>query len=438
MKVDIDELSPVQRKVHVELPAETVAGEFSRAYKNLGLRVRVRGFRTGKIPRTVLQGIYGDEVKGEVRSHLVEESLAEIVKDRGLQIVSRPELETNDLRETESFSFSAIFEVKPQLEVKDYLGIPIEKPRIVVTEVQVDEALRRLQDDHARLEPVADREVVERGDFVTLDFEGTLDGKPFSGGNAQNYVLEVGAGQALAQFDEAVVGLKLSERKIVSVNYPEDFPNKEIAGRVVEFALIAHEIKRKVLPTLDDDFAKDHGECGSLEELKSRLRQRLEEEMARYQTDDLKEQLLTRLLERHSFSIPQAMVDRQTRYLMERYQNQMAAQRNEQPAPMEEVRKALEERAMRQVRATLLVEKIAELEKIEVNDKEIQERVDLLARAAGERAKNLREFYARAEARDDLHTQMIFDRTLGFLLEHATVKEIDPPVSKVDDQSEKR
>jgi len=215
MKVDIDELSPVQRKVHVELPAETVAGEFSRAYKNLGLRVRVRGFRTGKIPRTVLQGIYGDEVKGEVRSHLVEESLAEIVKDRGLQIVSRPELETNDLRETESFSFSAIFEVKPQFEVKDYLGIPIEKPRIAVTEVQVDEALRRLHDNHARLEPVADRGVVERGDFVTLDFEGTLDGKPFSGGNAQNYVLEVGAGQALAQFDEAVVGLKLSERKIV-------------------------------------------------------------------------------------------------------------------------------------------------------------------------------------------------------------------------------
>src|ERR1044071_4502387 len=189
-------------------------------------------------------------------------------------------------------------------------GISIEKPRIAVTEVQVEEALRRLQDTHARLEPVADRQVVEKGDFLTLDFEGRLDGKPFSGGNAQNYVLEVGAGQALAQFDEAVVGLKLSERKIVSVNYPEDFPNKEIGGRVVEFALIAHEIKRKVLPTLDDDFAKDHGECGSLEELKNKLRQRLEEEMARYQADELKEQLLTRLIERHSFSIPQAMVDR--------------------------------------------------------------------------------------------------------------------------------
>jgi trigger factor len=438
IKVDIDELSPVQRKVRVELPAETVADEFSRAYKNLGRRVRVRGFRTGKIPRPVLQGIYGDEVKGEVRSHLVEESLAEIVRERGLQIVSRPELESNDLRETESFSFSAVFEIKPQIEVKDYLGLPIEKPRIAVTEAQVDEALRRLQENHARLEPVVDREVVEKGDFVTLDFEGSLAGKPFSGGKAQNYVLEVGAGQALAQFEEAVVGLKLGERKTVSVTYPEDFPNKEIAGRLVEFSLVAHEIKRKVLPALDDDFAKDHGECASLEELKNRLRQRLQEEMTRYQTDDLKEQALSRLIERHSFSIPQAMVERQTRYLMERYQNQMGAQRTEQPAPMEEVRKTLEERAMRQVRATLLMEKIAELEKIEVSDKEVQERVDLLARAAGEQAKNLREYYARSEARDDLRTQMIFDRTLGFLLDRATVREIDAQVSKVDDQLEKR
>jgi len=438
MKVDIDELSPVQRKVRVELPAETVAGEFSRAYKNLGRRVRVRGFRTGKIPRTVLQGIYGDEVKGEVRSHLVEESLAEIVKERGLQIVSRPELETNDLHETESFSFSAVFEVKPQFEVKDYVGIEVEKRRIAVTEAQVDEALHRLQENHARLEPVEGREFVEKGDFVTLDFEGTLEGKPFAGGRGDNYVLEVGAGQALAQFDEAVVGLKLGDRKTVSVNYPENYPNKEIAGKVVQFSLIAQEIKRKVLPPLDDDFAKDHGECASLEELKNRLRQRLEEELARLQTDELKEQLLGRLIERHSFSIPQSMVERQTRYLMERYQSQTGATRDEQNAPLEEIRKTLEERAMRQVRATLLMEKIAELENIEVSDKDVQERVDLLARAAGERAKSLREFYARAEARDDLRTQMVFDRTLGFLLERAAIKEVDPPVSKVDDQSEKR
>ena len=439
MKIDIDELSPVQRKVRVELPAETVAGEFSRAYKNLSQRVRVKGFRSGKIPRNVLQGMYGDEVKGEVRSHLVEESLGEIVKDRNLQIVSRPEVETAEFNESGPFSFSAVFEVKPDFEVKNYLGMEVEKVKIAITEAQVEEALQRLQEGHARLELVEGREVVQKGDFVTLDFEGTMDGKPFAGGKGENYMLEVGAGQALPQFEEAVVGLRLGERQTVAVNYPENYPNKEIAGKAVDFSIVAREIKQKVLPVLDDEFAKDHGECASLDELKTRIRERLEHELGQYQKEELKEKLVSRLIEAHPFAIPPSMVERQTRYLMERYQNQVAAQRDaESPAPMEEVRKNLEPRATRQVQATLLVEKIAQLEHIEISDKDVQERVDALARAAGERAKTLREVYARAEARDDLRAQMVFDRTLEYLLERAIVKEVDPPISKVDEQAEKR
>jgi trigger factor len=439
MKIDIDELSPVQRKVRVELPAETVAGEFSRAYKNLSQRVRVKGFRSGKIPRNVLQGMYGDEVKGEVRSHLVEESLGEIVKDRNLQIVSRPEVETAEFNESGPFSFSAVFEVKPDFKVKNYLGMEVEKVTIAITEAQVEEALQRLQEGHARLELVEGREVVQKGDFVTLDFEGTMDGKPFAGGKGENYMLEVGAGQALPQFEEAVVGLRLGERQTVAVNYPENYPNKEIAGKAVDLSIVAREIKQKVLPVLDDEFAKDHGECASLDELKTRIRERLEHELGQYQKEELKEKLVSRLIEAHPFAIPPSMVERQTRYLMERYQNQVAAQRDaESPAPMEEVRKNLEPRATRQVQATLLVEKIAQLEHIEISDKDVQERVDALARAAGERAKTLREVYARAEARDDLRAQMVFERTLEYLLERAIVKEVDRPISKVDEQAEKR
>ena len=439
MKIDIDELSPVQRKVRVELPAETVAGEFSRAYKNLSQRVRVKGFRSGKIPRNVLQGMYGDEVKGEVRSHLVEESLGEIVKDRNLQIVSRPEVETAEFDESGPFSFSAIFEVKPDFEVKNYLGMEVEKVKIAITEAQVEEALQRLQEGHARLELVEGREVVQKGDFVTLDFEGTRDGKPFAGGKGENYMLEVGAGQALPQFEDAVVGLRLGERQTVAVNYPENYPNKEIAGKAVDFSIVAREIKQKVLPVLDDEFAKDHGECASLDELKTRIRERLEHELGQYQKEELKEKLVSRLIEAHPFAVPPSMVERQTRYLLERYQNQVAAQREaESPAPMEEVRRNLEPRATRQVQATLLVEKIAQLEHIEISDKDVQERVDALAHAAGERAKTLREAYARAEARDDLRAQMVFDRTLEYLLERAIVKEVDPPISKVDEQAEKR
>jgi trigger factor len=440
MKIDINELSPVQWKVRIELPAETVAHEFARAYHDLSQRVRIKGFRAGKAPRNVLRGVYGDEIKGRLRSRLVEDALAEVVRERGLQIVSRPEIEASDLEDGCDFSFSAVFEVKPEIIIKEYTGTEVERIRLSVTEDQVNEALARLQESHARLEPVENRELIQRGDFVVLDYVGSIAGKPFDGGKGENYVLEVGGGQALPQFEDAVVGLKLGEHRAVQVTYPENYPNRELAGKCADFSVIAREIKQKVLPPLDDEFAKDYGECASLEELKTAIRARLEGQLKQIQDEELKDQIVNRLLDAHSFAPPPAMVERQTRYLMERNQSQMSSESSSPPdgsPTLEETRKALEVRATRQVQATLLLEKISRLEKIEVSDKEIQERIDHLVRAAGERAKTVREIYSRPEAREDLRAQMIAERTLAFLLAHATVKDVDPPSTKVDEGTKK-
>lgn len=241
-------------------------------------------------------------------------------------------------------------------------------------------------------------------------------------------MLEVGAGKALPQFEEAVIGLQLGASRTVRVGYPANHPNKDLAGKTVDFSITVREIKRKVLPALDDEFAKDHGEHGSLEELKAAIRGRLEAELQRYQEEQLKEQILSRLLDLHSFAIPPSMVDRQTRYLMERYQEQMEGQTGadaQETPPLEEARKNLESRAARQVQATLLVERIAQREKIEVSDKEIQDRIEKVARAAGDRAKNVREYYSQPSVREDLRAQMVFDQTLNFLLGRATLKEVD-------------
>ncbi|HET8564086.1 MAG TPA: trigger factor [Candidatus Binatia bacterium] len=431
MKIDVDELSPVQRRIRVELPAETVNSEFLRAYQQLNRRVRIKGFRAGKAPRRVLEGLYGNEIKGQVRSQLVEDSLGEIFKQRGLQVVSRPEIEANELEEDRIFSFSAVVEVKPDIEVKDYLGIDVEKVRLSVEEAQVDEALRRLQESHAQLELVDGRDVVQRDDFVIVDFTGFIAGKPFAGNRGENYQLEVGGGQALPQFEDAMVGLKRGEQQTLQIAYPENHFNKELAGKLVDFSVVVREIKQKVLPPLDDEFAKDHGECASLDELKKNIRARLANELKLIQDEELKEQILNRLIETHSFEPPPAMVEGQTRYLMERHQDRVAAAAETTPAPpREEIRKNLQARALRQVRATLLVEKIAEHEKIDVSDIELQERIDALARAGAERGKTVREIYSRPDARNDLRAQMIFGRTLGFLLERAKVKEVDLPSQK--------
>jgi len=438
MRIDVDELSPVERKVRIELPAETVNSEFSRAYQKLGRQVRVKGFRSGKAPKAVLQGIYGDHIKGQVRSQLVEDSLGEVIKERGLQIVSRPEIEANDLEEGQAFSFSAVFEIKPDIEVKDYLDLEVQRVKLSVSEAEVEEALKRLQESHARLEPVEGRDIVAPGDFVTVDFTGTIAGKPFPGGKGENYVIEVGARQTLPEFEDAMVGLKVGTETPVRLTFPPKASDPQLAGKMADFLVIVRDIKRKVLPALDDDFAKDHGQYGSLEELRAAIRNRLAEEFKQIEDEGLKEQIVGRLIEAHPFTPPKAMVERQTRYLLEREQNKSAAQAESHGAAVTEaMRKEVESRAMRQVQATLLVERISQKEKIEVSDKEVQERIDALARAAGGRAQTIREYYSRREARDDLRAQIVFDRTLRFLLDHAAVKEIDSARLKVDDKSEK-
>jgi trigger factor len=437
MKIDVDELSPVQRKVRVALPGDKVASEFTKAYQTLSRRVRVKGFRAGKAPRSVLQGIYGDEIKGQVRSQLVELTLGEVIKERGMHIVSQPEIEAEDLADGAEFSFSAVFEIKPEIELKDYLGVEVERVKLTITDEQVDQALKRLQEGHARLEPVENRDVAQAGDYVALDYAGTIDGKEFPGGKADNYQIEVGGGQTLPEFDKAAVGARRGEAKSVQVRFPDDYPNRDLSGKTADFTITVQEIKQKILPPLDDEFAKEHGESGSLDELKNRVRGRLKEEYKKYQDGDLKERILSRIIETHSLTPPPVMVERQTRYLMERYQDRAGEGAAPDAPSMEEARKAFEARAMRQVQATLLVEKIAQTEKIEVPDTEVQERIESLARAAGDRGKSLRQYYSRHEARDELRSQLVFDRTLDFLLERANVKEVDAPVEKVDDPGKK-
>jgi len=440
MKVDVDILSPIQRKIHVEIPGEVVREEFSRVYGALSQTARIKGFRPGKVPRTVLEGIYGDEAKSRTLSRLVEQSLREAVKEKGLHVVSPPEVEPGELVEGSPFSFSAVVEIKPEIEIKNYLGLEVERIKMAVEDSQVDEALSGFQDAHAHLQPVEDRDVVEHGDCVVLDFSGTVDGKPFPGSQGENTLLQVDGGSALSQFEEAMVGLKKDMDHNISVAYPKDYGNPELAGKAVDFRVHIKEIKKKILPALDDEFAKDYGECASLAELKDKVRARLESELREIQNRELKEQLLTRLIETHPFEVPTAMVDQQLRYLMERHQRRVESGGSSaagQAPSAEELRKELSPQAQRQVQAMLLVENIAAKEKLAVADQEIQQRIDEAVRSAKDRGTVVRDFYRRDEAREELGSQIVFDKTLNFLLEKAKVEEVEHSKTKVDEGRKK-
>jgi trigger factor len=333
-----------------------------------------------------------------------------------------------------------LVEVKPEIEVRDYVGLELQKVKLTVTDAEVDKALQHLQNTHAHLEPVDEnRDTAEKGDFVLIDFTGSVDGKPFPEGKVENYLLELGAGQALPQFEEALIGLQKRTEHTIKVAYPEDYFKPELAGKTALFSIMIREIKRKVLPPLDDEFAKDYGECSTLKELREKLRDRLQSQLEEMQNQELKEQILSQLIGRHSFEVPPALVEEQIRYLEQRYRTREAAVRSQTPADPAEadrLRKGWEQQAQRQVRAMLLVEKIGEREKIEVSDEDVQRKVDDMARAAKERASAVRKVYSRPSTREDLRSQMIFDRALHFLFERARITEVDPPL-KVDEVDKK-
>lgn len=414
----------------MEIPADRVDKAFSRMYREFGRQAKVRGFRSGKVPQHVLRGLYGTEIQARVLSELVEESLAGALADEGLEPVSEPRLEAGDLNEAQPFAFTAVIEVKPEIELKDYRAVPVERIRADVGDEEVERALNALQDRNAQLEPVEGRDEVAEGDYVLVDFSGSVEGEPFPGSTAENYAVDIGAGQSLPEFEQGLVGMKRGVAGNIAVNIPGEANDQRLAGKTADFQVTVRDIRHKVLPPLDDEFARDYGECESLEELREKLRAELQSEIETLQNGPLKDQIMERLIEAHSFDVAPSMVDRELSYLMRRARSQRELSGTEAPEPTtEELREELTPPAERRVKVMLLIEKIAAAEGITASEEEVDTRVEALARASGAQAASVREQYGQDWARETMRSQLVSEKTLDFLLEQADVTVVDPPES---------
>ena len=414
----------------MEIPADRVDKAFARMYRQFGRQAKVRGFRPGKVPQHVLRGLYGTEIQARVLSELVEESLAGAVTDEGLEPVSEPRLEAGDLNEAQPFAFTAVIEVKPEFELKDYRAVPVERIRADVGDEEVERALEALRDRNAQLEPVEGRDEVAEGDHVLVDFSGSVEGEPFPGSTAENYAVDIGAGQALPEFEQGLVGMKRGVAGSIAVNIPAEAGDERLAGKTADFQVTVQDIRHKILPPLDDEFARDYGECDSLEELREKLRAELQSEIETLQNGPLKDQIMERLIEAHSFEVAPSMVDRELSYLMRRARSQRELSGTEAPEPTtEELREELTPRAEQRVKMMLLVEKIAAAEGITASEEEVDARVEALVRASGAQAASVREQYGQDWARETMRSQLVSEKTLDFLLEQADVTVVDPPES---------
>lgn len=428
-------------KSQVALTIEVGAAEFEaaieKAYQKMRKKINVPGFRPGKAPRKIIEGMYGAEVFFEEAINIAfPDAYEAAVKEQELQVVGYPNVEMVGEVTREGFTFKATAPVYPEVTLGEYKGLTAEKEEVKVTAADVDERLKQLSDRNTRLVSV-EREAQE-GDTAVIDFEGFLDGKPFDGGKGENHSLELGSHSFVPGFEEQVVGMKAGDEKDIDITFPEDY-HADLAGKAVVFKVKVHEVKEKQVPELDDEFAKDVSEFDTLKELKADLKKKITEERQKDADRAFEDALMEQVAEGITAEIPDAMVENQARQFLDNFKMQIA----QQGIPYDQYMKMTgmdeskllsdaKEPALRQVRMDLAVAAIIKAENIEASDEDVEAEFQKLAEQYGMDVEMVKKYLQPEQVKD----QIVSQKAVAVVVDSATA--VKPEKKKAAKKSAKK
>jgi trigger factor len=405
------------REIEVEIPAEVVAREAGAVIERFQKHVRLPGFRRGKVPASVVRQRFPEDIRSELVEALVPRYFRQEVEKRGLQPVSQPRVSDLHVAEGEPLRFKATFEIMPEVQIS-YHELRAEKTDNSVSQQEVEQELGRVREQHAAFNAVDDRELRD-GDFAQVSLVGTPEageGKPVT---MEDVLVEIGGADTVREFSENLRGARPGEERRFEVAYSGDFSDRRLAGKKLAYAVTIKAIKQKVLPELNDDFAKEAGDFQSLDELRNKIRNQLEAEKQREAERAAKDKMVEELVRRNDFPVPEALVDRQVDLRLQRGLRVLAAQgmRTEEMKKMDfsRLRAGQREAALKEVKASLILEKIADQEKIEVSDQEIDREIEGLAKQMQQTPENVRARLTRDGALDRIRSRIRHEKTLDLL-----------------------
>jgi trigger factor len=419
MKIQVEKLSPVEKKVTVEIEAAEVAKEIDRAYTALGRRVKLRGFRPGKAPRTVLERNFKEQVEADVVERLVQKSFEEATREQDLDAVAAPRVQVGEggVGPDRPFSYTARVEVKPVIVPKDYRGIPVTRKPVEVTDTAVDAEVERLHQSFGEMVPVEGRDVAEAGDWAVIDYQGSVEGKPFDGGTAEGALIQVKDGNFFAGEMAALQGRTVGEAFEVEQQFPADFRDPALAGKPGKFAITLKSLRNQKIPPLDDAFAKEVGIEGveTLAALKDRIRTDLGKREKRRVEAEERDALVKGALEKNDFEVPPALVERTIDAMVENTAQRLARQGVDLRTldlDLARIRADMREQALLTVKAALLLEAIALVEKVEVGEQDEQEEIQRRADEMGVPPSRLQ---VKGEGRQALRQRIREDKVVAIL-----------------------
>ena len=413
-------------KLEITIEAQKFDEAIKKVYAKSANYISIPGFRKGKAPLNIVEKYYGKEIFYEdAFNEVVPEEYEKILEENKIEAVSRPNIEVKQIGKGQDLIFTAVVQTKPEVELGKYKGIEIKKIEYTVKDEDINQELKRMQEKNARLVNVEKR-AVKNGDITVIDFEGFVDGKPFEGGKAENHELEIGSKTFIPGFEDQIVGMKKEEEKDINVKFPEEYFSKDLAGKDATFKVKVHEIKKKELPKLDDEFAKDASEFETLDELKKSIIEKKEKENETKQKYETQEAVLKAVCDNTKIDIPSGMLETEEDNMLKEIEQRLAYQgmKIEQYFQMlgkteAEVRKEYEPQAIEAIKSRLTLEAIINAEKIEAEDKEINEKIEEMAKNYGSKAEDMQK---NENIRKYIKQGIESEKAIDFLVKNAKIK----------------
>ncbi|MRR15767.1 MAG: trigger factor [Deltaproteobacteria bacterium] len=428
LSVKIEDISQVKKKMSFAIPWAFVKDELETVYREIGKKAKIKGFRPGKIPRKLLENYFKADAEGEAITNIVNKYYWQELEDKGIVTLSRPEIEQDGLKENADFLFSASFETEPAFEPQGYRGIDLEKKNISISETDMEKRLQEIRKMFATMQDVDEDRPAMMGDFVTIDFAGTMDGEALPELKSDNFLLELGSNRFIPGFEEQLVGMKKDEAKAINLTFPEDYHEKKMAGKDVSFTVTMKGLKEQKLPEIDENFIKNFDKYNTLEDLKNDVRKSMEDQSKRQSEAELKDQIVEVLLKANEFEAPPSLVERQIFYMMSDTQKRMRSAGMEEKSAMElsfRMHDQFKQEAEKTVRTFLLLKKIAEKEGLTASESDIDNHIRELAEIHQTDPAVVRGAYDNEERVSSLKSEIIQKKVFDFIEHQANIKAIE-------------
>jgi trigger factor len=432
MKVTVEDRSSVKKVLHIEVPQEDVVRELDSAYAELKKTAKIKGFRPGKTPRSVLERMYGKEVKADVSGKLIQAAFIDAIKETQLKIVGSPVVDPPELDGRQPYAFDAQVEINPEIADIEFKGFELVKTKYAATDDEVEVQLQMLQKNLAKREKIKEDRPLQLGDVAVIDYEGFKNGQPFEPTKkTENFIIKVGNGQIVKDLDDGLIGMQVGEERQVPVTFPDDYFKEELVGQKVDFKVVLNEIREEILPELDDAFAKSISDkYETLEVLKTAIRDNLRDGYEKRVEQELNEQVYQKLLEQAEFEVPETLVNGELEHILndaERSFAQSNRSLDEVGLTREKLAETYRPTAEKQVRRHLILSKIIDQENLTLTDDELDKGFQEMADNFQQPVENIKGYYQQnKEGLEFFKHTLLEKKALKIIIDNGRISEVEP------------